>query len=205
MPLARKAKLTKKQAAVLEFIRRFMAEHDYAPSYREIATGVGLSSPATVYEHIQALKEKGFLKAGSGIARDVELTPKAGFFTKAVSLPLVGFIAAGKPIEAIAENEQIAVPLELLEHLNCYVLQVKGDSMIEDGILDGDYVIVERAYYPQNGDLVVALLDNENVTLKRYYREKNCIRLEPANRNMKPIYVKNPTIQGIVRAVMRKY
>ena len=104
--------------------------------------------------------------------RSVELTEKSNMFTKSVELPLVGLIAAGQPIEAIAEKDNLAVPMELLPHLNCYALKVKGDSMIDDGILDGDYVIAERSFYPQNGDVVVALLENENATLKRYYREK---------------------------------
>ncbi len=198
-------KLSKKQAEVLDFIKEFMASHSYAPSYREIAEGLGLSSPATVFEHIKALSEKGYVRIDEGEARSVELTPKVGWFTKAVELPLVGLIAAGQPIEAIQQNERIAIPLELLPNLNCFVLQVKGDSMIEDGIHDGDYVVVERNFYPKNGDVVVALLENEYATLKRYYREATRIRLQPANRTMKPFYVKNPVIQGIVRAVLRKY
>jgi repressor LexA len=124
---------------------------------------------------------------------------------KAVELPLVGTIAAGQPIEAIEHKEALSVPLELLPHLNCYVLQVRGESMEDDGILDGDYVIVERNFYPKNGDVVVALLNNEAATLKRYHREKSRIRLQPANKTMKPIYAKNPVIQGIVRAVLRRY
>lgn len=203
MPVEKR--LTKKQAEVLHFVKDYLATHEYAPSYREIAEGLGLSSPATVFEHIKALNSKGFLKIDEGEARSVELTPKTGWFTKAIELPLIGLIAAGQPIEAIQQNERIAIPLELLPNLNCYVLQVKGESMIEDGIYDGDFVVVERNFYPKNGDVVVALLENEYATLKRYYREPNRIRLQPANRTMKPFYVKNPVIQGIVKAVLRKY
>ena len=166
---------------------------------------MGIKSPATAYNHVQALRDKGYIKLREGHMRSVELTDKARLFAKSVELPLVGVIAAGQPIEAIAEKESLSVPMELLPHLNCYALKVKGDSMIDDGILDGDYVVVERNFYPQNGDVVVALLDNENATLKRYYREKSRIRLQPANKKMKPLFSKNPVIQGIVRAVMRQY
>jgi repressor LexA len=197
--------LTKKQSEALESIREFLATHNYSPSYRDVMRSMGIKSPATAYNHVQALREKGYIKLREGQMRSVELTDKAKLFAKSVELPLVGVIAAGLPIEAIAEKEALAVPMELLPHLNCYALKVKGDSMIEDGILDGDYVVVERNFYPQNGDVVVALLNNENATLKRYYREKTRIRLQPANKKMKPIFSKNPVIQGIVRAVMRQY
>lgn len=197
--------LTKRQSDTLSFIREFLAKHNYAPSYRDIMRGTGISSPATAYAHVQALRDKGYLKLTDGMMRSVELTEKSNVFTRGIELPLVGAIAAGQPIEAIENKESISVPLELLPNLNCYVLQVKGESMIEDGILDSDYVIVERNFYPDNGDVVVALLDNENATLKRYYREKTRIRLQPANKAMKPIYTRNPVIQGIVRAVLRRY
>jgi repressor LexA len=197
--------LTKRQSDTLDFVRQFLAKHNYAPSYRDVMRGTGIHSPATAYAHIQSLREKGYLKLTNGMMRSVELTEKSNIFTRGIELPLVGAIAAGEPIEAIEDRESIAVPLELLPNLNCYVLQVKGDSMIEDGILDGDYVIVERNFYPKNADVVVALLDNERATLKRYYREKSRIRLQPANKNMKPLYTRNPVIQGIVRGVLRRY
>lgn len=197
--------LTKKQSEALEAIREFLSKHNYAPSYRDVMRDMGIKSPATAYNHVQALRDKGYITLREGHMRSVELTDKARLFAKSVELPLVGVIAAGQPIEAIAEKEALSVPMELLPHLNCYALKVKGDSMIDDGILDGDYVVVERNFYPQNGDVVVALLDNENATLKRYYREKSRIRLQPANKKMKPLYSKNPVIQGIVRAVMRQY
>lgn len=197
--------LTKRQAITLEFIRNFLAQHNYAPSYRDIMRGTKINSPATAYMHVQGLRDKGYLKIQDGQMRSVELTEKSNIFTKGVELPLIGSIAAGEPIEAITNNESISVPIELLPNLNCYVLQVKGESMIDDGILDSDYVIVERNFYPENGDVVVALLDNENATLKRYYREKTRIRLQPANKKMRPIYTRNPVIQGIVRGVLRRY
>lgn len=197
--------LTKKQGEALDVIRNFLAQHNYAPSYRDVMRAMGIKSPATAYNHVQALKEKGYLTLRGGQMRSVELTEKANVFVRSITLPLMGIIAAGRPIEAIQDVENISVPLELLPNLNCYVLQVSGDSMIDDGILDGDFVIVERNFYPENGDVVVALLENENATLKRYYREKTRIRLQPANKNMRPIYTKNPVVQGIVRAVMRRY
>jgi repressor LexA len=197
--------LTKKQSEALDCIRAFMAAHKYAPSYRDIMKAMGIKSPATAYNHVQSLKNKGYVKLTDRQMRSVELTEKADVFTRGIELPLVGSIAAGAPIEAIENKESITVPMELLPNLNCYVLQVRGESMIEDGILDGDYVIVERNFYPHNGDVVVALLSNDSATLKRYYREKTRIRLQPANKTMKPIYTRNPVIQGIVRAVLRRY
>ncbi len=197
--------LTKKQSETLDCIRSFLATHNYAPSYRDIMKAMGIKSPATAYAHVQALKEKGYLTLRNGEMRSVELTEKSNTFKRGVELPLVGTIAAGQPIEAIENQDSITVPMELLPNLNCFVLQVRGESMIDDGILDSDYVIVERNFYPNNGDVVVALLTNDRATLKRYYREKTRIRLQPANKAMKPIYTRNPVIQGIVRAVLRKY
>jgi repressor LexA len=197
--------LSKRQAETLDAIRSWLSAKKYAPSYREIMRSMGIKSPATIYSHVQALRAKGYLAVQNGKMRSIELTSKSNMFVKAVELPLVGVIAAGQPIEAIEDREMISIPIELLPHLNCYVLQVKGDSMVDDGIYDSDYVIVERNFYPNNGDVVVALLNNECATLKRYYREKTRIRLQPANKKMRPLYAKNPVIQGIVRAVLRRY
>ncbi len=196
--------LTKKQKEMLDFITEFIKVNEYSPSYREIADHLNLSSPATIHEHIKGLEDKGFLKAQPGRARSLEPT-RATRFKKAIELPLAGLITAGEPIEAIEGHETISIPAEIVRDENSFVLKVKGESMIEDGILDGDYVIVERSFYPNNGDVVVALLDNTYATLKRYYREKKRIRLQPANSSMKPIYAKNPAIQGIVRAIFRKF
>lgn len=205
MPNISHSDLTKKQSEMLDVIRNFMARHNYAPSYREMMAAMGIRSPATTFGHVQRLQNKGYIKMGKGKIRSIELTEKANMFARGIELPLVGVIAAGHPIEAIENREKITVPMELLPNLNCFVLQVRGESMKDEGILDGDYVIVERSFYPQNGEVVVALLNNENATLKKYYREKNRIRLQPANTAMKPIYTRNPAIQGIVRAVLRKY
>ncbi|KKP90707.1 MAG: LexA repressor [Parcubacteria group bacterium GW2011_GWA2_36_10] len=196
--------LTKKQKEILDFISQFIQTNDYAPSYREIADYFGLSSTATVHEHVKALEDKGLISTSHNAARSLELTTIQRF-GQAIELPLVGLITAGEPIEAIENRETLTVPRDFVHDENSYVLKVKGESMIEEGILDGDYVIVERNFYPQNGDVVVALLDNTYATLKKYYREKDRIRLQPANHTMKPIYAKNPAIQGIVRAVLRKF
>lgn len=195
--------LTKKQKEILDFVTQFIQTNEYAPSYREIADYFGLSSTATVHEHLKALEDKGLITSNHNAARSLEVVTQR--FGRSIELPLVGLITAGEPIEAIQENESIAVPQSFVRDENSYVLKVKGESMIEEGILDGDYVIVERNFYPHNGDVVVALLDNTYATLKKYFREENRIRLQPANRTMKPIYAKNPAIQGIVRAVLRKF
>lgn len=198
--------LTKRQKQILNFLVDFIATHDYAPSLREIAEHFGLKSTATVHEHLQNLEDMGYLQSVKGEARSVSPSSKFIQYTKAVELPLVGMIAAGEPIEAIQENETICVPLGLVNNKpNSFVLQVKGSSMVDEGILSGDYIVAERNFSPKNGDVVVALLNNQYATLKKFFREKNRIRLQPANKKYKPIYVKNPAIQGIVRAVMRKF
>jgi repressor LexA len=200
--------LTKKQAEVLHFIRSYFSEHGYAPSYREIADALGLSSPATVHQHVKALLEKNAITMGDGgEARSIELIEDDSTQTAyAVLLHLSGLITAGAPIEAVEEHETMAVPTTfVVDGANSYVLRVKGQSMIEDGILDGDFVVVERNPSPKNGEVVVALLDNAYATLKRFYREQSRIRLQPANSAMDPIFVKDCIIQGVVRAVIRKF
>jgi len=200
------AKLSKKQKEILDYISQYIAGQGISPSYSEIGENFGLSSPATIHQHIQALKEKGHIKTSFNAKRSIELTQKVMKMENAVSLPLAGLITAGEPIEAVQENETIGVPANLVTDIaNSYVLQVKGKSMIEEGILDGDYVVIERNPSPKDGDVVVALLDNAYATLKKFYREKNKIRLQPANSTMKPIYAKDPLIQGIVKAVIRRY
>ena len=199
--------LTPKQKEVLDFIVSFIHDKGYPPSFREIASGLGLASPSTVHVHIQALRTRGYLRGnGSSASRELEPTDKAVRWGKSVLLPLKGLITAGAPIEAIEEHETFAVPVDLVpDSANSYVLRVKGSSMIEDGIFDGDFVIVERNPSPKNGDVVVALLDNAYATLKRFYRERDRIRLQPANSTMKPIYCYDPLIQGVVRAVVRSF
>jgi repressor LexA len=200
--------LTKKQKEVLDYIETFIGDCGYTPSYREIAEGLGLSSPSTVHRHIQALCEKGVINtADNGCARSIELVEPEPLSPMSIMLPLAGIITAGEPIEAIEEREAMAVPSDfVVDADNSYVLKVKGRSMIEDGIFDGDYVVIERNHSPKNGDIVVALLDNAYATLKRFYREQDHIRLQPANSTMQPIIVKgNLNIQGVVKAVIRKF
>lgn len=202
--------LTKKQTEILAFVREHIDEYGYAPSYREIADHFDLSSPATVYQHVQALVDKGCLKCGEdGEARSLEVVQRIEETSCPLSvwLPLAGLITAGEPIEAVEQREAIAVPSDfVMDQANSYILRVKGRSMIEDGIFDGDYVIIERNPSPKNGDIVVALLDNAYATLKRFYREASHIRLQPANSTMQPIIVSGDiNIQGIVRGVIRKF
>jgi repressor LexA len=201
-----KEKLTKKQTQILEFVVGYVREHGYPPSYREVGEHFGISSTATVHEHIKNLERKGFLRNDADAARSIEVAPALLKAAEAVLLPLKGLITAGQPIEAMETNETVSVPASLAgSGESTYVLRVKGDSMIEDGILSGDYVVVEKDKSPKNGDVVVALLENTYATLKRYYREKNAVRLQPANRTMKPIYAQDIIVQGIVRGVIRDY
>ncbi len=194
--------LTKRQKEIIDYIQEYIQSHDYAPSYREIADYFHLSSIATVADHIDNLKSKGFLTKDFNEARSLQLTPR--WDDKTFEIPLFGLIAAGQPIEAIRTQETIDIPRDMMAK-NVFALKVRGDSMIEEGIFDGDYIIVEQTANPNNGDIVVALLDRENATLKRYYREKDHVRLQPANSNYKPIRVKKVMIQGRVRGVIRKF
>ncbi|MBI2458957.1 MAG: transcriptional repressor LexA [Parcubacteria group bacterium] len=198
--------LTKRQRQILDFITEFTRDNGYAPSLREIGRHFNLASPATIHAHVQTLEKKQMLKTSFNQARSIEIIPTAVNWTASLELPLVGLITAGEPIEAVEEQDTIAVPADFVtDSANSYVLKVKGESMIEDGILDGDYVIVERNPSPQNGDVVVALLNNAYATLKKFYREQARIRLQPANSAMKPIYAADPLIQGVVRGVIRKF
>lgn len=194
--------LTKKQKEVLDYIASYIDDNGYAPSYREIAEHFGFSSVATVTDHIQALKYKGALENEFNAARSIQLTPQ--FDEATFEIPLLGGIAAGSPIEAIRTRETISIPRDMVGK-NTFALKVHGDSMIDEGILDGDYVVVEKIDRPRNGDVVVALIDNDNVTLKKFYKEKGRIRLQPANAKYGAIYAVNPTIQGKVKGVIRRF
>lgn len=197
--------LTPKQKQILEFIEGFIKENDYAPSYREIAEHFGFSSVATVAEHVDNLKTKGYLANDDGY-RSLRVVGVAveGDSIFAGNVPLLGAIQAGKPIEAVRTSETLEIPRDMMSN-NVFALRVKGDSMKDDGILDGDYVVVEPCQSPKNGDIVVALINKDEVTLKRFYREKDHIRLQPANAAFKPIRVKKVSIQGKVRGVIRKF
>jgi len=194
--------LTKKQSGIYNYIKTFIEENSYAPSYREVASELGFTSVATVAEYINVLQLKGYLTKEDGNARSLQLTP--AWEERSFEIPLIGIIAAGKPIEAIRTNETIDIPRDMMGP-NVFALKVSGDSMVEDGIFDGDYVIIEKTNHPRNGDIVVALVDNENVTLKRFFKEKTRIRLQPANKSYKPIYTRRALVQGRVRGVIRKF
>lgn len=200
--------LYRRQKQILEFIKQYIDKYSYSPTLGEIAEAIGVSSLATVHEHLQALSNKGVIKRFEGAVRGIEvLDQKISAALKGIELPILGFIAAGQPIMTYTDpNATINVaPSMLSGKKRSYVLQVKGDSMIEDGILDGDYVIIEEQDTASNGDIVVALLENGLATLKRFYKEATRIRLEPANSAMQPIYVTEVKIQGKCTGVIRRF
>lgn len=204
--------LTRRQREIFEFIREFIHGRGYAPSIAEIGQHFQLTSPATVHKHLQNLAQKGLIKRSWNRSRAIELVPGADTLGSdsaaggGLELPLRGMIAAGLPLEAVQDNETIPLPWSSGDN-NLYVLKVKGSSMIEDHIQDGDYVIVEQRDTAQNGETVVALIDGENATLKRFYREGSQVRLQPANAAMGPIMVNEGDLrlQGVVVGVLRKY
>jgi repressor LexA len=199
--------LTKRQREILDYLNEFIQQHGYAPSLEEIGKRFGLSSLATVHKHLTNLQEKGFIKRSWNRSRSVELLPGRGG-GRTVELPLLGYVAAGMPIEAVASNETIAVPESLLgNRRDTYVLRVRGDSMIDEQIRDGDWVIIEDRKTADNGEMVIALLAGADVTLKKIYRENGRVRLQPANASMQPLVVDadDVQIQGVVVGVMRRY
>jgi repressor LexA len=198
--------LTKRQREILDFLNEFIQQHGYAPSLEEIGRRFGLSSLATVHKHLTNLQEKGFIKRAWNRSRSVELVPTR-IGARAIELPLLGFVAAGSPIEAVATAESISVPEDLVGKHDTYVLRVRGDSMIDEQIRDGDYVIVEDRKTADNGEMVIALLGGSDVTLKKFYRDNAHVRLQPANPAMQPLTVpaEQVQIQGVVVGVMRKY
>jgi repressor LexA len=199
--------LTRRQKEILDFLARHIERKGYAPTIEEIGEHFGLSSLATVHKHLTNLQEKGVIRRAWNRSRALELVPTE-VKVQAVELPLLGRVAAGTPIEAIQSSETIFVPEDMVGRGDTYVLQVKGDSMIEEQIRDGDYVIVEDRKSAKDGEMVIALLDGENVTLKKLYRERGGrVRLQPANSRLKPIFVDQGDlrIQGVVIGVLRKY
>jgi repressor LexA len=205
--------LTKRQKEVLDFLVSFETKHGYAPSFEEIGKGLKLTSLATVHKHITTLERKGFIRRGYNQSRSIEIlqlprSVKEQVIERRVQeLPLVGRIAAGRPLEALEDRETISLG-DFARGGNSFVLQVKGSSMIEDHILDGDFVVCEQTLVANPGDIVVALLGGEEATLKRFYREPGGkVRLQPANSEMHPIFVSaaDLKIQGRVIGVLRKY
>jgi repressor LexA len=198
--------LTKRQREILDYLNDFIQQHGYAPSLEEIGRRFSLSSLATVHKHLTNLQQKGFIKRAWNRSRSVEVLPTRTV-ARAVELPLLGYVAAGAPIEAIVGNETIEVPESLVGKRDTYVLRVRGDSMIDEQIRDGDFVIVEDRRTAENGETVVALLSGSDVTLKKFYRENGQIRLQPANPSVAPIVIEADLVQvqGVVIGVMRRY
>jgi len=200
--------LYKRQRQIVDFIAQYIQKYGYSPTLQEIANALGVSSLATVHEHLQALSRKKVIRKFEGAVRGIELVDRTFLkITDSVDLPLLGFIAAGAPIEPHTDpNASFKVSPEMISgSKRSYVLQVKGKSMIEDHIDDGDFVVIEETQNVNNGDIVVALLDNGLATLKRFYKEVTRVRLEPANSTMSPIYATNVQIQGRVVGLIRKF
>jgi repressor LexA len=200
--------LYKRQRQIVDFIAQYIQKNGYSPTLQEIATSIGVSSLATVHEHLQALQRKKVIKKFEGAVRGIELLDRTYLrITDSIDLPLLGFIAAGSPIEPHTDpNASFKVSPEMISgKKRSYVLKVKGTSMIEDHIADGDYVVIEETKEVNNGDIVVALLDNGLATLKRFYKEATRVRLEPANSAMSPIYATNVQVQGRVVGLIRKF
>jgi repressor LexA len=205
--------ITKRQREVYDFIHDFVQQHGYSPSFEEIGAGLSLSSLATVHKHISNLERKGLLKRDYNRSRSIDLLPVRGLFRKQpkpappdLVLPLLGRIAAGQPIEAVQQGETISLA-DITRAKDVFVLQVKGQSMRDEHIVDGDYVLVEKANTARDGEIVVALVDGSDATLKRLYREGVKVRLQPSNSEMDPIIVqaKAVQVQGRVIGVLRKY
>jgi len=197
--------LTKRQKEIFDFIELSIQERGYAPTLEEIGERFTLRSLATVHKHVSNLEAKGLIRRKWNHSRAIEVVSRRRK-ARAVELPLLGRVAAGLPIEAIEGNDTIEVPESFVRRRNTYALKVTGDSMIDEGILDGDHIVVEERPEPNNGDMVVASIDGE-ATVKRFYRERGGVRLEPANPRYKPIIVRDRDIQvrGVVVAVLRKY
>ena len=198
--------LTRRQRQILDYIRDFMRKQGYSPSLEEIAGHFGLSSVATVHKHLKALEERGAIRRGHNRSRSISLVEQA-VRAGALSVPLLGRVAAGSPIEAIEDDEELMIPEDMLGRHRTYALQVEGESMIDEGIHHGDYVVIEERRTAENGETVIALLPGGEVTLKRYFREGKVIRLQPANKQLRPLMVPETDlrIQGVVIGVLRKY
>src|SRR5579872_3059268 len=204
--------ITRRQRELYDFISDFVQKNGYSPSFDEIREGMGLNSLATVHKHVTNLEKKGLLTRDYNRSRSIDLLPPKGRLKQAMSvnttmvLPLMGRIAAGQPIEAIENPETISLA-DFVRSKEVFVLEVRGDSMQDEAILDGDYVLVEKLKTAHNGDIVVAIVNKDDATLKRFYREGDNIRLQPSNVNMQPIIVPaaDVDVQGRVIGVLRKY
>ena len=199
--------LTKRQRQILDYVESFIEAYGYSPSFEEIASNFGYNSLATVHEHLSNLEQKGFLRKNYNKSRSLEVV-RAEIGVLAVELPLLGSVAAGLPIEAIPDQDTVSVPHDMVRSGNNYVLRVKGSSMVDEQIRDGDYIIVNSRQTAENGEMVVALVNGDSATVKKFYRERDGrIRLQPANPTMEAMYFSadEVEIQGIVVGVIRKY
>ena len=213
-----RGKLGKRQLAIYDFIRTYSTEHGYPPSVREIGAAVGLASPSTVHMHLKVLEEHGLIRRDSKKPRTIEVVDKQASSTdeqvpqasvsqdvdrNLISLPLVGRVAAGTPILAEQNVEEtLTLPTSIVGDASSFILRVRGESMINAGIFDGDYIVVKEQHDAHNGEIVVALID-DSATVKTFYRERDRVRLQPENDSMDPIYVDNPVILGRVTALIR--
>lgn len=202
----------KKERAVLEYLAQFQRQFGYSPTLQEIAEATGHKSNSTVHALIKALVDKGYIQKVDGNNRVLKIVDQKVTFsllgsTASIELPLMGYIAAGKPLEPHSDpNATFHVSASMISgKRTAYVLQVKGNSMIEDGIFEGDYVVIEKTNTAVNGDIVVALVDNNLATLKKFYNENGTVVLKPANADMEPIYPNSLTIQGKAVGIVRKF
>jgi len=199
--------LTPRQRQILDFIGDFIERRGYSPSVEEIARGVGLRSKATAHVHLENLRAKGFIRTSPGRSRSLELVhSRASADSAVIEAPLLGVVSAGSPIEAVEDNETISLPAELARGKDNFVLKVSGDSMIEDHIMDGDYIIVRGAQTAENGRTVVALIDGRYATVKRFHSDGETVTLSPRNPDMQPMQypADRVTIQGVVTGILRK-
>jgi repressor LexA len=200
--------LTRRQKQILDYLESYIGEQGYAPSFEEIASNFSFSSLATVHEHLSNLERRGYIRRAHNESRAIEVIPRPGQ-TGAMELPLLGQVAAGAPIEAVTTPETISVPNDLIpQRGSSYVLRVRGESMIDEHIADGDFVVVHSRESAQNGEMVVAMVEGTSATVKRFYREPGgWIRLQPANDAVPPIraHEDDILIQGVIVGVIRKY
>jgi repressor LexA len=200
--------LTKRQREILNYLTAYSEQNGFAPSFEEIAENFDYNSLATVHEHLTNLERKGYIKRSYNESRAIEILPTEAT-PRAVELPLLGAVAAGVPIEALEHNETFSVPESFIGRGGShYVLRVRGNSMVDEQIRDGDFVVVNERQRADNGEMVIALVHGTSATVKKYYRERDGrIRLQPANETMQPMYVheNDITIQGIVVGVLRRY
>ena len=195
--------LTKRQQEIFEYISSYIDKNNYSPTYEEIKDNFGLSALSTVHEHITELVNKGYLLRDEKSPRGIAVIPKKKQY---MEIPLLGIIRAGKPIEAIETvNEFIRIVREPFLKGNLYALKVEGDSMIEEGIFDNDIIIAKKQSVADNGDMVVAIIDENEATLKKFYVEKDKIKLQPANPKYEPIYRKDVEIRGVVVKIIRNF